>query len=283
MYIVDTQRRKGFTLIELLVVIAIITILAAILFPVFAAAREKARESTCSSNLKQIGIAMLQYAQDYDEFLPCGTRPTGYLGLGWAGQMYPYVSSVQVFACPNVLGRPGVAPTKPNIYLGYRYNTNLTRNNQLSSDLTGLRPLSKYTAPSRTVMIYESESSALDVSTYWEGLAVGYNGNNGSAVGNGEQVNASGVGVPNGTSMLPTANWTYSLPTQATYRHNGGANWLCADGHVKWLTPERVSYGYSAASSTAVGYFTGGTGTLFADGSEYINTATPHDITMSCI
>ncbi|MEN6304741.1 MAG: prepilin-type N-terminal cleavage/methylation domain-containing protein, partial [Armatimonadia bacterium] len=66
------MKRRGFTLIELLVVIAIIAILAAILFPVFAKAREKARQSSCLSNMKQMGLACLQYAQDYDEVLPAG-------------------------------------------------------------------------------------------------------------------------------------------------------------------------------------------------------------------
>ena len=67
------KSNRGFTLIELLVVIAIIAILAAILFPVFAKAREKARQITCASNLKQIGLGFTQYIQDYDERLPCGT------------------------------------------------------------------------------------------------------------------------------------------------------------------------------------------------------------------
>jgi len=94
------SRRRGFTLIELLVVIAIIAILAAILFPVFAQAREKARQSACLSNNKQISTAVMQYTQDFDEkmplFLIASPRST------WAGQVQPYIKSWNVFKCPNM-------------------------------------------------------------------------------------------------------------------------------------------------------------------------------------
>jgi len=111
--------KRGFTLIELLVVIAIIAILAAILFPVFARAREKARQTSCLSNMKQMGLAMLMYAQDYDEtFTPMGTmpRPTTPVVPGdtvfnyhptynyfncWSNAIYPYISNVQVYLCPS--------------------------------------------------------------------------------------------------------------------------------------------------------------------------------------
>ncbi|MDR3708689.1 MAG: DUF1559 domain-containing protein [Capsulimonadaceae bacterium] len=106
------KRRHGFTLIELLVVIAIIAILAAILFPVFATAREKARQSACSSNLKQVGLAFAQYCQDFDETTPyCpydGSReipafhafPYQY-GISLGSQLYPYTKSLQVWRCPS--------------------------------------------------------------------------------------------------------------------------------------------------------------------------------------
>jgi prepilin-type N-terminal cleavage/methylation domain-containing protein/prepilin-type processing-associated H-X9-DG protein len=95
------MKRKGFTLIELLVVIAIIAILAAILFPVFAQAREKARQITCVSNEKQLGLAVLQYTQDNDEDYPiafsywAGSEPT------WPVEIQPYVKSFDVYRCPD--------------------------------------------------------------------------------------------------------------------------------------------------------------------------------------
>ena len=107
--------RPGFTLIELLVVIAIIAILAAILFPVFARAREQARRTACLSNCKQIGTALFMYAQDYDETLPerygncCGPSTFGdyeyYNCVGyertWKNMLYPYIKNLQVFQCPS--------------------------------------------------------------------------------------------------------------------------------------------------------------------------------------
>jgi prepilin-type N-terminal cleavage/methylation domain-containing protein/prepilin-type processing-associated H-X9-DG protein len=93
--------RKGFTLIELLVVIAIIAILAAILFPVFAKAREKARQASCLSNTKQIGLAVMQYAQDYDECLPRAYNSLGTVNMSWAQMIAPYCKNTQMFNCPS--------------------------------------------------------------------------------------------------------------------------------------------------------------------------------------
>ena len=96
--------RRGFTLIELLVVIAIIAILAAILFPVFAKAREKARQSSCLSNLKQIGLATLQYVQDYDERMPFHYRASAAFVISPQTEIMPYMKSTQLFSCPSGSG-----------------------------------------------------------------------------------------------------------------------------------------------------------------------------------
>ena len=98
-----SAKRSAFTLIELLVVIAIIAILAAILFPVFARARENARRSSCTSNLKQIGLGVMQYTQDYDERLPMRQYDNSDFGVAnsWRRTTYPYTKSAQIYSCPS--------------------------------------------------------------------------------------------------------------------------------------------------------------------------------------
>jgi len=145
--------RRGFTLIELLVVIAIIAILAAILFPVFAKAREKARQSSCSSNVKQMVLGFVQYAQDYDEAFPgagaafadpfpwgCWIRKTTGANT-WdvaSGAVYPYMKNGQLFMCPSCR-----TPTYPNC--GYEMNA-----------YCGWQTLGDVAVPSTTALLHES-------------------------------------------------------------------------------------------------------------------------------
>lgn len=115
------KSRKAFTLIELLVVIAIIAILAAILFPVFARARENARRASCQSNMKQVGLGIMQYTQDYDESMPSTFYKTDQASnpatdaYKWMDAIYPYVKSEQIFVCPS-----------DTLNLPYIYYKNLT-------------------------------------------------------------------------------------------------------------------------------------------------------------
>ena len=100
------RANSAFTLIELLVVIAIIAILAAILFPVFAQAREKARQASCMSNGKQLGLALIQYSQDYDETLPCAILSPWdtYAGSHWQTAIVPYIKDYNAYLCPDDSG-----------------------------------------------------------------------------------------------------------------------------------------------------------------------------------
>ena len=138
--------RKGFTLIELLVVIAIIAILAAILFPVFARAREKARQTSCLSNLKQLGLAFAMYIQDYDERWPIMYWDSSNScwqpqGIYWGGEIAPYVKNSQIFICPSATHR----------YCSYIYNQWLDR-----------RADSTITEPSRYIALVDSTGDG-----YW--------------------------------------------------------------------------------------------------------------------
>jgi prepilin-type N-terminal cleavage/methylation domain-containing protein/prepilin-type processing-associated H-X9-DG protein len=146
------MKRRGFTLIELLVVIAIIAILAAILFPVFAKAREKARQSSCLSNVKQLGLGCLQYAQDYDELLPRTAIQVvgGY--YGWNMLILPYVKNDQIYRCPS---KPNIgwSSSNPLVYspCGYGYMGPNSPTPSLNA-----RSLGNVNAPSTCIMLADS-------------------------------------------------------------------------------------------------------------------------------
>jgi prepilin-type N-terminal cleavage/methylation domain-containing protein/prepilin-type processing-associated H-X9-DG protein len=157
--------RRGFTLIELLVVIAIIAILAAILFPVFARAREKARQSACSSNEKQIALGVMMYAQDYDEVLPAYYNFEASVPAGaryWQEVIMPYVKNNQVFICPSYSANQSIIAS-----YGCNYNWVFSNFEESAWPPEHGDALANITRPSETVMFLDCTSY---ISTYDPGV-----------------------------------------------------------------------------------------------------------------
>ena len=222
---------SAFTLIELLVVIAIIAILAAILFPVFARARENARRSSCQSNLKQIGLGILQYTQDYDETYPlllngvAGDAAASATTGGWTVVIQPYLKSTQILQCPSDSSSPGDETT--NRFSDYCYNTRLG----LVSGTTP-RPISLASVDAPTLTI--NATDGISNFAYYAGGASSKCEGNGQVGGNGPRTNTSAYTVGAG------AGWN-SLLTGPAYRHLDTGNYLFADGHVKALKADAVT------------------------------------------
>lgn len=142
--------RRGFTLIELLVVIAIIAILAAILFPVFARAREKARQTSCLSNLKQIALGVQMYVDDHDGGLPSYRMGSGGLaGIKWQHMIQPYIKNEQLWLCPS--GTPADAATGRSHY-GWQYNY---LRGHYASTATQAQNIAEVTVPAETISVGE--------------------------------------------------------------------------------------------------------------------------------
>jgi len=194
--------RRGFTLIELLVVIAIIAILAAILFPVFAKAREKARQSACLSNVKQITLALLQYVQDYDEtFCPANQWPKGDgTLLTWHGSLGPYMKSTQLLICPSSRV--------------HGYGWNYQQFGYYAA--THVPPL--YNGPCREMAVVKQPA---------ETIILGDNPSTGQYGANSSTVIYGPTQVANTDDSINTCR-----------RHNGGGNYGFVDGHGKWLSAE---------------------------------------------
>lgn len=192
-----TLRRAGFTLIELLVVIAIIAILAAILFPVFARAREKARQSTCTSNLKQLGLSLNMYAQDYDGIFPMwgygGSDADDTVADGaftWDTVLEPYMKNTQILICPSNSARD--SGERPRSYAMPRY-------------VSGYNP-DFMPAPASTVALFEKGHKA--IGKWGDAAAENFFQSHG----------CTGYG-------LTTETW-----------HNDGKNFVFVDGHCKFYS-----------------------------------------------
>jgi prepilin-type N-terminal cleavage/methylation domain-containing protein/prepilin-type processing-associated H-X9-DG protein len=244
------RSKSAFTLIELLVVIAIIAILAAILFPVFAQARDKARAISCLSNQKQMGTALMMYVQDYDEGMPawdaswippavgattsgCTPGTAGTVNDFWDAKLFPYVKSGNpnpptgtsanwggVWQCPSA-GGDKTAPANADSYRSYGVNTGYaqwlgatgTSPNGTSNGCFTYRTLPEFDKPASTIFVSESGRDGLLNQPYYES-------------GYWEYVSGNVSGTT-GASGYPTTR-------ERPLRHNKGANYVFCDGHAKW-------------------------------------------------
>ncbi len=204
-------RRRAFTLIELLVVIAIIAILAAVLFPVFAQAREKARAIACLSNMKQLGTSVQMYVTDYDEKMyvrasGSGANRAGAAGTGnaikWWNLLMPYAKNVNIFACPS-----DPAPTPSPDASG---NLTIPRSFMACASAEGLT-LAQLDDPAETMALTEKWPAVTD--SWIE---------------------------PFGGDFLPNP-MTPGQSHTAANRHQGGMNCTFFDGHAKWYRPETIT------------------------------------------
>ncbi|MBC8142818.1 MAG: DUF1559 domain-containing protein [Armatimonadetes bacterium] len=278
--------RTAFTLIELLVVIAIIAILAAILFPVFAQAREKARQTSCLSNIKQISLGLIQYQQDFDETVPFNRECNNPGGtpciadrviVGWMDLVDPYIKSRQVFKCPSdtvepipylptdldmqgnraVRGHKWTSSTTPADW-GGAYQSSYARNNNLANNGTNTATLADIQFVATTLMVVESAA------------------NSGGGANGLERGHGSVFSIVRPPAIVATpcvlndpANTTNNranffgtlIPEQQTneraipssQRHSGGANYGFVDGHAKWYKPENIKGQCSFGNRNEIG------------------------------
>ena len=243
------KNKSGFTLIELLVVIAIIAILAAILFPVFAKAREKARQSACASNEKQIGIALMQYVQDYDERYPAWAECTNGTSNGctsnqvyawWQDVIYPYIKYKAVFYCPSDPNDSIANPYNqltPVYGLSTHYNANLLDGGcgPYYGNLVGYGVFTEPGAGGRLMSQISSPSATIAVDEKWS--------NDLYSPDCGYFFSAT----PGTVAQSPNRTRLFS-------GHTGMTNYIFADGHTKALKPSQT-----LANNTDLWDATGGT------------------------
>jgi prepilin-type N-terminal cleavage/methylation domain-containing protein/prepilin-type processing-associated H-X9-DG protein len=259
------HRRRGFTLIELLVVIAIIAILAAILFPVFAQARAKARQTSCLSNNKQIGLALIMYTQDYDETFPIAAiNPPGVPLIMWYDLVDPYIKSGTGGSINSVEGPAGrkyaafwVCPDFKNASIPMQPGDPSPSSfpaGQLDSGMSyvangNLMPmylnLSTVGFPSATTSTLASIDAAANVVLAAHGLGVR------PAIA-GDDWTSGCTGPEQNFPPVPNdAIVNASVYCAARYRHNGGSVYILADGHAKWFAGPSHSWRDKSTSGVA--------------------------------
>jgi prepilin-type N-terminal cleavage/methylation domain-containing protein/prepilin-type processing-associated H-X9-DG protein len=209
----NPNKVRAFTLIELLVVIAIISILAAILFPVFASAREKARQTTCLSNQNQIGLALLQYEQDYDDHIV--PFDAGDSAFSWSYQylynqvLDTYIKDSNVWTCPDgAVTGSGANATLRSIVMNNNVAVTIS---PTASSLT----LAGIDEPANLIVVTDGQPMPLN--------------SNFSATAYGYYACYAALEIAAGTAP--------SGPESPSVRHSGGSNYTFADGHVKWMHP----------------------------------------------
>lgn len=241
-------RLQGFTLIELLVVISIISLLAAILFPVFSRVRENARRSTCQSNLKQISIGLAQYVADNDDRMPgwgnFGNTPSPTDQFGILDAILPYTKSIQIYRCPSEkIGQ--TEDPDDTAYTDYVSNANLWLG-KLGVNPHGIHT-STITNPEISIAFAEGPSTPPSTSIGLETCPF----NVWSDIDNASLP----LSYFFGTALCATTQTVQRpLASPARLRHLDGSNYAFLDGHVKWLKPVAVASGAQVTpASTATG------------------------------
>jgi prepilin-type processing-associated H-X9-DG protein/prepilin-type N-terminal cleavage/methylation domain-containing protein len=231
------SRRMGFTLVELLTAIGIISLLAALLFPSFNRAREMARRTTCQSNLKQIGLGLMQYVQDYNNAMPDaedGDDATA-LEATWMDKVQPYVKNEQIFTCPTDSDLEYKQST-PGMYGGYGINQAY----YASDDYEKRSPTSEFSTEISVPRSIKMQSIRMPSTTVWVGDSTDYV-----------------IGWPDTTPAITTGSRAYRTlgdPDQdymAAERHARRVNILWCDGHVKAVSLDSLAKTNSAGVASA--------------------------------